>query len=281
MTLTRLNNRAVITITGQDRLTFLEGLLTNRVNDMQKGDARYAGLLTPQGKVISEIILYATDQALILEIAKERQQVVIQRLKLYKMRADVTIEAADDLGVVIESHKETGFKASTQSRARKYTFEPLLESPDPRHSAMPNRLITVLDKSQSLSSDTADYDSHRYQLGLPEGSDIYFEKDFWLETGADWFKGVSFDKGCYVGQELTARMKHLTTLKKAIIPITLSGAVLPGTPVLTKDEGKSVGIIRAATGGFGLAMMRLERLQEDLVADQVSVTPSNRLFPEQ
>jgi folate-binding protein YgfZ len=145
-------------------------------------------------------------------------------------------------------------------------------APDPRHPALGWRTIAAAVVSPGRTA--ADYVALRLTHGVPDGSrDRNIEKDFWLETDAERLNGVSFTKGCFIGQELTARMKHRTTLKKRLVPVCVDGgAPEAGTPVET-DGGKTAGEIRSSAGDLALAYLRLEHLDSPLTTDSKPLRP--------
>lgn len=251
---TVLKNRALIRLSGADTLSFLDSLITQSIDALSPGDAAYGGLLTPQGKVISAMLLYRVADDILLETATDEREGVIKRLTLYKMRAAVDITPVDDLAIAVAPQALGQAKVSVA---------------DPRHPALGVRNLLAHDHTD-LGAPTA-YNLMRYRLGIAEGADIAREKDFWLETGAERLNGVSFSKGCYIGQELTARMKHRTSVKKLLLPIELTedGADV-GDPIVNADD-KPAGSIRALEGREGLAAVRLDRAEGPLTVKGLPV----------
>ena len=247
---TLLSNRSLIRLTGPDTITLLDSLLTQQVSDIEEGTAGYGALLTPQGKVISAMILYNQMGDILLETADDEAEGVLRRLMMYKLRADVSIEF------------ETGLKVA---HAREPLEESILAVADPRSSVLGYRCLVP--KDMKLADNRESYDKTRFELGIPEGDEIEREKDFWLETGAETHNGVSFSKGCYVGQELTARMKHRTSVKKMIVPLSASAPLDPGAEIIAED-GRVAGSVRAFAGSKGLASVRLERASGPLTVSE-------------
>lgn len=230
-----LADRAVIALTGPEAREFLQGLTTNDMTKLSSSTPLYAALLSAQGKILFDFLLYENDGTVLIDCRTEARPALIKRLSLYKLRAKVEIAARDDLTVALDG------------------------APDPRHAALPPRAI------QSLSGDAADgqYHKRRLDLGIPEGADFGSERMFALDAGLDELHGVAFDKGCYVGQELTARMKHRGTDRKRLLLISTSdGSALPasGTPVKAGDT--ELGQITATYGQRGFSLIRLDRLGE-------------------
>ncbi|PCI63748.1 MAG: folate-binding protein YgfZ [Kordiimonadales bacterium] len=250
--LLKLENRAVLRLHGNDIRDFLQGLVTNDVAEVAPGKAVYAAMLTPQGKFLYDMIIVAEGNDLLLDVEAERSTALMQRLTMYKMRADVTITVEGScVWALWGGDTETGTCYA-----------------DPRHKALELRVISNSPPvSNTKTLDQSTYDKRRIRHGVPDGSlDIMTEKYFWLETNAEKLNGVSFTKGCYVGQELTARMKHRGTLKKSLTPIELSGPASMGDKIMT-TEGKAAGDVRTVSGGLALAYFRLEYSDAGIVVN--------------
>ncbi|WP_417458653.1 YgfZ/GcvT domain-containing protein [Kordiimonas sp.] len=252
----KLENRAVLRLSGSETKTFLQGLVTNDVMKVTADAALYAGLLTPQGKFLFDMMIVADGDDLLLDIEAERKPDLMRRLMMYKLRADVTIADETDLSVWVSFAKPSCGGVAYQ---------------DPRHEELGWRLITSKTPDDTTLS-AAKYEAKRLTLGVPDGGrDMEVEKYFWLETDAERLNGVSFTKGCFVGQELTARMKHRTTLKKKLVAVKAEGGSLtPGQTLLTPD-GKNAGEIRTTDGTHAIAYFRLEFGDTSLNADGVPV----------
>jgi len=252
----KLENRAALRLSGKDVREFLQGLITSDITDVAPSQALYAALLTPQGKYLFDMIIVADGDDLLLDIEAERKPQLMQRLTMYKLRADVTITEEDTSVWVLWPDAENAEVAAGIS----YT--------DPRHKALKIRVI-----SKNMPCPDAErlpytiYEERRIRHGVPDGSrDMCAEKYFWLETGAEKLNGVSFTKGCYVGQELTARMKHRTDLKKMLIPVKLSGPAQTGD-LISNTEGKNAGEIRTVANGYALAYLRLAFKDDTLLVN--------------
>lgn len=233
---TVLPDRAVVEVAGPDAASFLQGLITNDI-EKASGEAIYAALLTPQGKIIHDFLVAPIEGGYRLDCAKAAAADLAARLKKYKLRAKVTITERTDLTVIAAS-------------------EPLNEGfADPRLSALGFRAAKA---NTTTADNAAAYHTHRMALGVPDSSDIPPETLFPLDCNFEELHGVDFEKGCYVGQELTARMKHRATARRRILPV--SGATLPppGTPL--KLGATDIGEMMGSVGGHGLAIVRLDRL---------------------
>lgn len=253
--LLKLENRAAIRLAGPDAESLLQGLVTNDVTAVSDGHAVYAALLTPQGKFMFDMIIAANGDDLLLDVEAARKDDLLRRLMMYKLRADVAITD--------ETSKAVYATMSSPS------CEGVMY-PDPRHQDLGWRLIAE-DTLRSEGS-AADYESRRLKAGVPDGSrDMKVEKDFWLETDAERLNGVSFTKGCFVGQELTARMKHRTTLKKRLTPVSVAGGAEEGAPIKTADD-KTAGEIRTSFGDNAIAYLRLEYLETPIFVGDKPLT---------
>lgn len=256
----KLENRSVIRLSGPDGRTLLQGLITNDVEKVADGGAVYAGLLTPQGKFLFDMIIIADGDDLLLDVEAERKADLIRRLMMYKLRADVEIiDDHSSVWALFDGEAEQGVS---------YT--------DPRHTSLHKRVIAAENPAPNAEAlPYSEYEERRIRHGVPDGSrDMAVEKYFWLETAAEKLNGVSFTKGCFVGQELTARMKHRTTLKKKLTPFKLSGDAESGDPILTADS-KSAGEIRSVSNGYALAYFRLENAEADLTVNGQPASPLN------
>ncbi|MDR3528206.1 MAG: hypothetical protein P4L57_13105 [Rhizomicrobium sp.] len=243
-----LTDRAVIALTGPEAKSFLQGLVTNDVAKLAPGAPAYAALLSAQGKILFDFLLHADGDSVLIDCVAEARPALIKRLSLYKLRAKLEITARDDLAVQLQGPA------------------------DPRHSALPARSITTLPGTAAEAA----YHTTRLALGIPEGTDFGSERIFALDAGLDELHGVAFDKGCYVGQELTARMKHRGTDRKRLIVVASAGGEslpVPGTAIKAGDI--ELGQITATYGARGFALIRLDRLGEisgPLAADDIAVT---------
>ena len=246
MSIARLPNRAAIEVSGQDRVSFLQGLVSNDVAEAAPGRAVWAALLTPQGKWLADFFILADGARLLLDCEAGQAAMLAQRLTRFRLRAAVAVQP-----VPLQVYAGWGGTAPMAGVA----------APDPR---TPDAGWRVLSDSPLLTdATTEDWDRHRLALGLPDGSrDMEAEKTTLLEAGFDELHGVSWTKGCYMGQELTARTKYRGLLKRRLAPVRIDGPVpAPGTPVLR--AGMEVGAMRSAVAGLGLALLRLDAIESD------------------
>ena len=255
-----LENRAVLRLLGSENMSFLNGLVTNDVMKVADG-AVYAALLTPQGKFLFDMIIIADGDDLLLDIEAARKPQLMQRLMMYKLRADVEITEDDaNIWALWDGNAESGVSYA-----------------DPRHKALKTRVIAAdnpCPTAKPLPYKT--YEERRIRHGVPDGSrDMMIEKYFWLETAAEKLNGVSFTKGCFIGQELTARMKHRTTLKKMLTPVKADGPITAGDAI-TNQAGKNAGTMHTSANGYGLAYLRLEHKDGPLKTENASLTTDLR-----
>ena len=247
---THLKDRAVVEVLGPDAATFLQGLVTNDVTQAGAGRAVYAALLTPQGKIICDFLIVPAEGGFHLDCARAHAADLATRLKKYKLRAKVTIAERSDLAVVASPEPLPGTCA------------------DPRLAALGFRKITTAPPPEG---DEAAYHAHRIALGVPDSADLPSETLFPLDCNFEELHGVDFDKGCYVGQELTARMKHRATARRRILPVAAASALPPaGTPLSL--GAAEIGELRGSIGASGLAIIRLDRLGDAKEATAAGIT---------
>lgn len=238
-------DRKIFALTGADVLTFLQGLVSNDVLPLAKGPGLvWAALLTPQGKYLADFFVVNTGTALLLDIKDSFAAATVQRLSMYKLRADVQI-APSDLAVT------RGLGPAPQGAL-----------PDPRHPALGWRAYGAPGTAPEI-----DWDAIRVAHAIPEsGIELIANDSYILEHGFERLNGVHFRKGCYVGQEVTARMKHKTELRKGLVRVTVEGQAPAGTEVRSGD--KVVGQLFTQSGGAGLAWLRLDQAQGELQAGE-------------
>jgi folate-binding protein YgfZ len=240
--------RRILDITGSEAESFLQGLVTNDLARLDDGLV-YAALLTPQGKYIADFFLLRHEGGIWLDVDESLAPALMQRLSLYKLRADVQI-------------------AETDLRVRRGTGPaPEGARPDPRHSDLGWRLYGA-----EGGDDGTDFERIRVAHCIPETGVELTPDTFILEAGFDRVGGVDFRKGCYVGQEVTARMKHKTELKKGLTLVAVHGEAPVGTPIVT-PEGKPAGTLFTQSGGRGIAHMRHDRACPGMSAGEARVDP--------
>ncbi len=257
-TLAPLPNRAVIEVSGEDRVSFLQGLVSNDVAEAAPGRAVWAALLTPQGKWLADFFILSDGGHLLLDCEAGQVAMLVQRLTRFRLRAEVAVQP-----VPLHVHAAWGGAAPESGIA----------APDPRTLDAGWRVLS--DMPLPANATAEDWDRHRLALGLPDGSrDMEAEKTTLLEAGFDELHGVSWTKGCYMGQELTARTKYRGLLKRRLVPVRIDGAKPPpGTPVLR--AGVEVGAMRSTVPGLGLALLRLDAIEAgDLLCGEAVLRPA-------
>lgn len=236
-----LVSHGVIELAGPDAASLLQGLFTQDITGQPVGALRHGAMLTPQGKYLFDALVFrlAEDRLLLDCVGADA---LARRLTMYRLRAQVTITVRPDLVVLMSGNAVDGALAS---------------GPDPRHPALGWRAIVAAVPPGAGSE--ADYTALRLAAGIPElAVDLEVEKDFALEGLLDELNGVDFHKGCYVGQEMTSRMKRRTTVRTKLVRVRYDGAApAPGTALEADDW--EVGRMRSGIDGVGLALLRLDR----------------------
>lgn len=240
--------RNVIALDGDaaEQGDFLQSLLTNDITKARADHLVYAALQTPQGKFLADMLV-GLDPAgnYRLDVAAELAADVLKRLTMYRLRRPITLAKLE-----MPVFAVWGEGTPPQGAAR-----------DPRNDALGWRFYNA-----EPSSAPGDYDLHRLQLGIPEApADLIPNDTFLLEAGFEALHGVDFKKGCYVGQEIVARMKHKTTLRKGYRPVAVIGSAKPGTAI-TNAEGRDAGTLYSNRDGFGIALIRQDRAEGALAA---------------
>jgi len=275
---TLLPYRSVIAVSGDDRVAFLQGLISNDTTKVSPGHAVWAALLTPQGRFLNDMfVVDGGSDTLLLDTERERAAGLARKLAMYKLRSKVAVEdrsAKMDVAVVFG---EGAAAAATGALGN----DKVIAFADPRLPELGVRVLTpageaaaLLESHGCVPSTPDHYDELRLSLGVPDGSrDLPVEKALLLESGFDELHGVDWNKGCYMGQELTARTKYRGLVRKRLFPVKVEGP-LPAPGTVIQRDGQEVGEIRSGAGNRALAMLRLEALTGDtLMADQARIVP--------
>ncbi len=262
MPLIRLPTRAIIAVAGPDRVGFLQGLVTADVTRLDGTRAVWSALLTAQGKYLHDFIILADGDRLLLDVEAARRDDLLKRLRLFRLRAKVELlDLAGEMVVLADPAPAEGEAGAVTAIDGGYSLV------DPRQAGLGRRLILRADVAArlDLSDDIALWDRARLILGIPDGSrDLIPEKSILLENGFNELQGVAWDKGCYVGQELTARTKYRGLVKKRLLPVAVDGPLADaGTPILR--DGAEVGEMRSGSGDRALALIRLDALRPGAV----------------
>jgi folate-binding protein YgfZ len=262
-----LPDRGVVQVTGDDAEKFLQGLVTNdisvpaAVRPKTIPAAVHAALLSPQGKILFDFFVVGLGGRLLLETARERLADLVKRLGMYRLRAKVAIEdAGGDLAVV--AYWGGTFTAATNAT---HFHDPRLPELGIRW-LVPSSLLQRLlaDRAQASGAaqvEASGYHAHRIALGVPEGGkDFAFGDTFPHEANFDLLNGVSFTKGCFVGQEVVSRMQHRGGARKRIVIVEADAPLQPGTDIAA--GAASIGTVGSAAGQRALALVRLDRVEE-------------------
>ncbi len=284
-----LDDRGILAVGGPDRRAFLQGLVSNDVDKVGPERARYAALLTAQGKYLHDFIMVEAigvssgDATILLDAEARRLADLKRRLSVYRLRAKVALEERPELAVAAVfgdgAFALLGLDGEPGS-ARAFAGGVTLA--DPRLAALGARCIlpgesarSVLLEAGLIEASPAAYDDLRLSLGVPDGSrDLVLEKSILLEAGFDELNGVDWNKGCYIGQELTARTKYRGLVKRRLVPVAIDGPIPePGTVVTA--NGREVGEMRSSRTGRGLALLRIDavRAGKSLAAGNATIIP--------
>jgi folate-binding protein YgfZ len=273
-----LEDRGVLAIGGPDRVAFLQGLVSNDVMQVSSDRAIYAALLTAQGKYLHDFMLVERDEVIWLDGEAARLADLKRRLTMYRLRAKVTIDDRPDLAVAALFGASLGLP-DEPGAAR--LFDGGSAFTDPRLAALGTRVILPRDQLRqalrdngAIETDFTEYDRLRLALGVPDGSrDLVLDKSILLEAGFDELHGVDWQKGCYIGQELTARTKYRGLIKKRLFPVRIDGPAPEPGAIVTLD-GHEAGELRSSRDGAGLALLRLEAVdKKPLVVGEAVITP--------
>jgi hypothetical protein len=282
-----LDSRGLITVGGEDRVEFLQGLISNDIRRVAPDRAIWAALLTPQGKYLHDFFVTEIGGVFFLDCERPRLMDLGQRLSRYKLRAKVDFGIAGDRIVAVLPGKAALGRAGLPAEpGAARTVSGGVIYADPRLAEAGARAVlpkeggeAVLREMGFVPGKAADYETLRLGLGLPDGSrDLVVEKSILLESNFEELHGVDWNKGCYMGQELTARTKYRGLVKKRLLPVDIAGdAPPPGTQILL--GGKDAGELRTAADGKGLALLRLDQLERALQGAGVLTAGDATLTP--
>lgn len=242
-----LMDRGVVRLAGETVRDFLQGLVTCDVRTLSPEAPSYGALLTPQGKILFDFLMFVEGDAVVLDCERGQTEALVKRLKFYRLRAKIEIDDISTDRMVVVAWGDTGTP---------------IGPPDPRLEALGCRVIgqNVIETSAHMR----DWDAHRIRLGVPEGGKDYaFGDAFPHEADLDQLNGVDFRKGCFVGQEVVSRMEHRGTARNRIVPIR-GEAALPAFGAAIEADGVAIGTMGSSAGLDGLAMIRLDRAADAL-----------------
>lgn len=239
-------DRQILQVTGSDRVPFLQGLVTNDVAKLDQGLV-YAALLTAQGKYLADFFLVPQPDAILIDVDAALAPSLFKRLTMYRLRADVDIQPIE------------------MSVARGLGTPPESAFADPRHAALGWRAYGVKGSGPEI-----DWDALHVAHAIPKsGAELIPDDSYILELNFEALNGVDFKKGCYVGQEVTARMKHKTELRKGLAKVAITGNAPAGSPITS--DGKPAGTLHTIAGNQALAYLRFDRAKGTLKAGDATL----------
>jgi hypothetical protein len=250
----------VVEVAGEDRVPFLQGLVSNDVAEAAPGRAVWAALLSPQGKWLTDFFILTDGTRLLLDCGRDQVTLLVQKLSRFRLRSRVTVTDASAAFAVHVAWDDAPDLAPD-----------LIAAPDPRLPEAGWRILAPA--SPPTNAGEADWDAHRLALGLPDLADLEPDRTLLLEAGFAELHGVSWTKGCYMGQELTARTRYRGLVRRRLVPVAVAGPLpAPGTAILR--DGTEVGTMRTGRDAAGLAVLRLDALDAaSLTCGSASLTP--------
>jgi len=266
-----LPDRGVVKVAGDGARNFLHGLVTADILKLAPGTARFCALLTPQGKIIADFIVAqaqpaqsgGSDGGFFLDIPRALGATLVERLNLYKLRAKILVEdLSETLGVL------AAWDGAGSTKCGLCYADPRLPALGLRAIMPPHRAAAAAAELGATLVDASEYEAHRIALGVPRGGvDFAYGDAFPHETDMDQLGGVDFTKGCYVGQEVVSRIEHRGTARTRAVPVRYDGATPEaGAAVMAGD--RQLGTIGSAAGGHGVALLRLDRVDEAIAQGQ-------------
>ena len=263
MPIAHLADRGVVRVAGEEAKSFLDGLLTCDLDRVAVGQSRYGGLLTPQGKILFDLIVFhgtEAEPAFYLDCLKAQAPTLAGRLGFYKLRAKVTVaDRSSGYGVI------GGWDGSPRP-----DHDVGLVADDPRLPALGWRAVVGAKRAAELGASAADaYHAHRIAFGVPEGGkDFTYGEAFPHDALMDQLHGIDFDKGCYVGQEVVSRVQHRGTARTRIVKVLYpdGAAAAPGTEIIAGE--RKIGQAGSGIDGTGLAMVRIDRADDALASGE-------------
>ena len=241
-----LPSRALIRVSGPDARPFLHNLLTQDVETLAEGELRFGALLSAPGRLLFDLFLMGEADGVLLDVAAERREALLARLALYRLRANVVVEADERAVFACWDGLADGFVA------------------DPRTPALGGRRYGGGVSAEACEDD---WQAHRLAVGVPDpAADAPLDTTYPIEADFDLLNGIDFRKGCFIGQETTSRMKRRGTIRNRMLPIAFDGPPPPfGSEVLNGDL--RAGEVRSGREGAAIALLRLDRLEGTLTAD--------------
>lgn len=253
------DTRAVLALTGEDRSHFLQGLITQDIHLLREGRGLFAALLSPQGKILHDFFLLQHGDSILLDCHAPHKDALMKRLTMYKLRAKVAIADAT-------AHWRVAYRTRATHAAIGHVTDKktCMVMTDPRAAELGDRLYLLAEADEVKNTvSVADYHQHRMRLGVPDGARDVVD-DVALDAGYDALGAVSFTKGCFVGQEVTARMHYKNIARRGFYVVESENGPLPATGAAIKAGGITIGTVRGSIGGLGLAMLKFEETEAAL-----------------
>jgi folate-binding protein YgfZ len=278
--MTPLPRRALLSLKGDDRVGFLQGLVSADVTKASAERALYGAYLTPQGKFLYDFFLAAGADALVLEVEAEGRDDFRQRLARFRLRSKIALADQDEWQVLALYGADAAAAFGLEEAGAARAFAGGMVMADPRRfdaglrAWLPRSALPEVKGMGFAAAGWDEWDRRRIELGLADGRrDMVADKTILLEAGFDELNGVDWQKGCFMGQEVTARSKYRGQIKKRLLPVAIAGPPpAPGTPIFAGD--REAGEMRSHCGEIGLAMLRLDCLDgRTLTAAGATLTP--------
>ena len=261
-TVAHLSSRALIAVAGEEWRSFLQGLITQDVETLGPGEARFGALLTPQGRLLYDLFVVGREDGAWLDVESEHRDAFLMRLMMYRLRAKVQI-AKDETPVSILFDAEPGVTPPKPAEG--------VWVADPRLPELGWRGYGASPPAGAVTADEAVREAQKLRLGVPGPADWGSDKTYPIEANFDLLNGIDFKKGCFVGQETTSRMKRRGTIKNRMLPFRLDGTPADaGAEILNGDL--RAGVVTSSRAGGGIALVRLDRLDGALNVAGRSVT---------
>lgn len=269
---TKLDERTIILIEGIDSIDFLQNLISNNVESISNNNSIYSTLLNPQGKFLFDFMVFTKDnnKKLYLDCYKSRSEELIKQLNFYKIRKNVTFSIIENIEIIYLYGEYDALLSKLKLKNKEgYTsiINNIIFIMDPRNKKLgirlynfknnlPNYIYTIQTKP------IEEYEKLRINLTVPSGiKDLEIGKSFLLENNFEFLNAIDFGKGCYIGQENTARQKYRATQKKMLYKIKITGKKLNiGEKIILNN--RQVGQIKSSIKGLGLASIRKDIYEE-------------------
>ena len=282
-----LKNREIVKVLGRDSRNFLQGMISNDIRKVSKNHSIYAAFLTPQGKFLNDFFIMEFKDHLLLDCEKGREDSLMERLENYKLGSDVTFQKQESYKVfALIAENFSMFNLEKKPLGSTVCFDTAVAFLDPRHERLGLRFIVPEKEGEEFfrkkgftSATFDDYEKLRIPLGVPDGSrDIEIEKGLLMESGLNELNGIDWEKGCYLGQELTARTKFRALLKQRLIPVKSKDSC-PERESEVFFQKEFAGTVRSGIGNYAIALLKIDCLKEQKRTGKSFVSQGKTLTP--